>query len=96
MSHGEHVALLNFAVQPGLPVHVTFTNHTQRFHTFTAAGLGVTALIRPAHGSTPTRTTVTFTARKFGVFSWACLLCPANEIGSASAMSGKVYAIMHV
>ena len=96
MSHGEHVAPLHFAVEPGLPVHVTFTNYTHSFHTFTAPGLGVTALIRPAHGSTPARTTVTFTAREYGVFSWACLLCPGDEVGNATAMRGKIYAIMHV
>jgi len=95
-SHGEHVAPLHFAVEPGLPVHVTFTNYTRSFHTFTAPGLGVNALIRPARGSTPARTTVTFTPREYGVFSWACLLCPGHDVGNAAAMRGKIYAIMHV
>jgi hypothetical protein len=95
-SHGEHVTLLHFAVEPGLPVHVTFTNYTGKFHTFTAPGLGVSALIRPAHGATPTRTTVTFTAHEHGAFSWACLLCPGEQAGNGAAMRGKIYAIMQV
>lgn len=95
MSHGEHVLPVHFAVEPGLPTHVTFVNYTRTFHTFTAPGLGVTALIRPAHGATPTRTTVTFTARDFGVFDWACVLCPADG-APGTAMHGKIYSIMHV
>ena len=93
-SHGEHVTPMHFAVEPGLPVHVTFTNYTPKFHTFTAAGLGVSALIRPARGNTPTRTTVTFTAREYGSFSWACLLCPGEAGGIGTAMRGNVYAIV--
>ena len=95
-SHGEHVTLMRFAVEPGLPVHVTFTNYTPKFHTFTAPGLRVSALIRPAHGNTPTTTTVTFTAHEHGAFSWACLLCPGEEAGNGAAMRGKIYAIMQV
>lgn len=96
MSHGEHVTPMHFAVEPGLPVHVTFTNYTRNFHTFTAPGLGVSALIRPAHGNMPTRTTVTFTAREYGAFNWACLLCPGEKADNGPAMRGTIYAIMQV
>ena len=96
MSHGEHVTLLHFAVEPGLPVHITFTNYTSKFHTFTAPGLRVSALIRPAHGNTPTTTTVTFTAHEYGAFSWTCLLCPGEEGGNGTAMRGKIYSMMQV
>jgi len=95
-SHGEHVAPLHFAVAPGLHIHVTFTNYTGMFHTFTAPGLGVSALIRPATGNTPARTTVTFTAHEYGAFSWTCLLCPGQEGGNGAAMRGKIYAIIQV
>lgn len=95
-SHDEHVTPLYFAIEPGLPVHIIVTNYTRRFHTFTAPGLGVSALIRPAHGSTPARTVVTFTSREYGVFSWACLLCPGHQVGNTAAMRGKIYAIMNV
>ena len=94
--HDEHVTLPAFAVEPGLPVRLTFTNYTRRFHTFTSPGLGVSALIRPAHGSTPTTTVVTFTAHKHGAFDWVCLLCPDRGSGSSEAMRGKIYAIVQV
>jgi hypothetical protein len=94
--HGEHLTLTNFAVQPGLPVHVTFTNYTRGFHTFTIPELGVTALIPPAQGTTPAKTTVTFTPHAYGVFGWHCLLCPDSTHANATAMHGRVYAIMGV
>jgi plastocyanin len=94
--HDEHLTLPAFAVEPGLPVRLTFTNYTSRFHTFTAPGLGVSALIRPAHGSAPTTTVVTFTAHKHGAFDWVCLLCPDQGSGSSEAMRGKIYAIVQV
>ena len=96
MGHNEHVTLPIFAVEPGLPTHITFTNYTHASHTFTVPGLGVSALIRPAHGSTPTTTLVSFTAHKYGTFSWVCLLCPDRSSGSNPAMNGKIYAIMQV
>jgi len=96
MGHAEHVTLPIFAVEPGLPVRITFTNYTHASHTFTARGLGVSALIHPAHGSRPTATVVTFTAHKHGVFDWVCLLCPENGSGSTEVMRGKIYAIVQV
>ena len=96
MGHDEHVTLPAFAVEPGLPVRLTFTNYPRRFHTFTAPGLGVSALIRPAHGSTPTTTVITFTAHKHGAFDWVCLLCPDQGSGSSEAMRGTIYAIVQI
>jgi heme/copper-type cytochrome/quinol oxidase subunit 2 len=94
--HDEHVTPLHLAVAPGLPVHITFTNYTGQFHTFTAPGLGVSALIRPAHGNTPTQTTVTFTAHSLGAFDWTCKLCPGQDHQDGAAMRGKIYAIVQV
>ena len=95
-NHGEHVTPLHLAVEPGLPVHITFTNYTAKFHTFTAPGLGITALIRPAHGNTPTKTTITFTAHSYGVFDWTCVLCPGQGDQNGAVMRGKIYAIVQV
>jgi len=96
MNHGEHVTPMSFAVEPGLPVQVTFTNYTAKFHTFTAPGLGVSALIRPAHGSAPTKTTITFTAHGYGAFAWSCVLCPGKGGDNGAAMRGNIYAIVQV
>ena len=95
-AHGEHVTSPTFAVEPGLPVHITFVNYTHSMHTFTAGAIGVSALIRPAHGSTPAMTTLTFTPHEHGVFDWACLLCPGKGEGNREVMKGKIYAIMQV
>jgi hypothetical protein len=94
--HGEHVTVPTFAIEPGLPVHLTFTNRSQQVHTFTIPGLGVYAVIAAAHGTTPTKTTVTFTAHKHGAFGWECLLCPSHGGGADETMKGTVYAIMQV
>ena len=96
MGHEEHVTSPNFALEPGLPMRITFTNYTGRFHTFSIPGLGVSALIRPAHGSAPTTTVVTFTADEHGVFDWTCVLCPGKGAGGGEVMRGKVYAIVQV
>jgi len=96
MSHGEHVTPANFAVAPGIQIHVTFTNYTRMNHTFTVKGLGVSALIRAATGNTPTKTTVTFTAHQYGSFSWACLLCPGQDGMNGAPMGGKIYSILQV
>ena len=95
-AHAEHVTVPNLAVEPGLAVRITFTNYTHAFHTFTAKGLGVTALIRPAHGSTPTKTVVTFTPHPYGVFDWVCLICPDKSSGGNEVMRGKIYSILQV
>jgi hypothetical protein len=84
----EHVVPANFAVQPGVPLTLTFVNHTTRFHTFTSTGLGVSFLIKPGTKHGPTRTVVTFTPRTFGVFSWKCVVRCGDD------MAGKVYAVI--
>jgi len=94
--HGEHVTTPTFAVEPGLPVHLTFTNYTQTVHTFTVPGLGISALIGAAHGTTPTRTVVTFTVHGHGTFAWRCLLCPGHGRANGEVMKGTIYAIVQV
>lgn len=96
MGHNEHVTVPNLAIEPGLPVRITFINYTHKSHTFTAPGLGVSALIRPADASTPATTVVTFTAHKYGVFSWVCLLCPGKSSGDIEVMRGRIYSIIQV
>jgi hypothetical protein len=95
-SHGEHVTLPTFAVEPGLPVHVTFTNYTHKVHTFTVPALGISAVIGAAHGTTPGKTVVTFTAHAHGAFDWHCLLCPVQGGANSEVMKGKIYAIVQV
>ena len=96
MGHAEHLTMQNFAVEPGLTVTITFTNYTHAFHTFTAPGLGLSALIRPSDGNGPMTTVVTFTPHSYGVFDWSCRLCPMKGTGSSEVMGGKIYAIVQV
>jgi plastocyanin len=91
---GERVELRNFAIEPGVPVTITFTNHTGQFHTFTATGLGLSAIVPPSSANKPGKTTITFTAHAFGVFDWRCVLCPSHR--DAMPMGGKIYAIVAV
>ena len=91
---GERVELSNFAIEPGLPVTITFTNHTRQFHTFTATGLGLSALVPPGTARRPGTTTITFTAHTFGVFDWHCVICPSPGHPDAMRMGGKIYAIV--
>jgi hypothetical protein len=91
---GDHVLAPNFAVAPGVPVRLTFVNFTHDFHTFTAAGLNVSALIRPAVGQTPRKTIVTFTPREAGAFRWHCAICPSGVHGRRHAMSGVIYVLI--
>jgi hypothetical protein len=94
-AHGEHVTAPTFAVEPGLPVRITFTNYTRQMHTFTVPGLGVSAVIDAARGRAPARTVVTFTPHSYGAFAWSCLLCP-DDGSSRGSMRGTVYAIIQV
>ena len=93
---GDRVAEPNIALAPGLPVRMTIVNRTHEFHPFTVTGLGVSELIRPAHGSTPGQTTFTFTANQWGVFAWHCLICPSGKHGRPHAMGGLVRAEIDV
>jgi hypothetical protein len=91
---GDRVLAPNFAVAPGVPVRLTVVNFTHEFHTFTIAGLKVSALILPAVGQTPRRTIVTFTSHATGAFSWRCVICPSGAHGRRHAMGGAVYVIV--
>lgn len=92
--NGDRIAAPNIALAPGVPVHLTVVNHTHEFHTFTVAGLDVSALVGPAMGQVPRRMLVTFTPRHSGVFTWRCVICPSGAHGLRHTMSGAVYVIV--
>lgn len=92
----ERVVSENFAIQPGIPVRITLVNRTHGFHNFYIKTLGVSLVVGPAHGSTPAKATITFVARKYGVFDWTCLTCPAEHPATSHPMGGKVYAIIAI
>ncbi len=91
----ERVPLENVAIEPGIPVRLVLVNHTRLFHTFTVPELHVSALVGPAHGSVPGKTTVTFTTYRYGVFDWDCVLCPHSH-GQSMTMGGKIYSIIGI
>jgi plastocyanin len=84
----------NFAIEPGIPVTVTFVNTSRQYHTFSVPTLGVNALILPGRPDAPRVTHVTFTANTYGVFRWHCTFCPG--VHHQGSMNGKVYAIIGV
>ncbi len=84
----------NVAVRSGGTVQITFRNHTHMFHTFTIKALGVSVLIRPAHGNGVRTTSVSFVA-PYGVYEWQCVLCATATHPHTHAMHGKVYAILN-
>jgi hypothetical protein len=83
----------NFAIAPGVPVRVTVTNFSHEFHTFTAPGLHLSELIRPADASGVSTTSFTFTAHTWGAFAWHCLICPSGMHGRSHHMGGTIYII---
>jgi hypothetical protein len=85
----------NIAVRAGGEVTITFRNYTHMFHTFTVHALGVSALIRPAVGTKPGVSSVTFLA-PYGVYTWRCLFCATHVHPDTRVMAGKVYAIAAV
>jgi plastocyanin len=85
----------NLAIAPGVPVRVTVTNYTREYHTITIPGLHVSALIFPAHGTTPRTTTFTFTASEYGTFAWYCAYCTSAAHGQRHMMGGTIYAIIN-
>ena len=91
---GDHVLAPNFALAPGVPIRLTVVNFTHEFHTFTVAGLKVSALILPALGQTPKRTIVAFTPHATGAFRWHCVICPSGAHGRRHEMGGEVYVII--
>ncbi len=84
----------NFAIAAGVPVRITVTNYTRRFHTFTSSALHMSFLIGPAHGRTPGTTTFTFTAHRTGSFAWYCAFCTGGAHGQPHMMGGTIYAIV--
>ena len=94
MRSDDRAVPANFALAPGVPVELTITNRTHQFHTFSIPGLRVNVLVRPAHGKTPGKTTVTFLAHDFGTFSWLCQICPSGIHGRHHAMKGKIFMII--
>lgn len=91
---GDRVFAPNIALAPGVPVRLTVVNFTHEFHTFTIAGLKVSALILPALGQTPKTTIVAFTPRATGAFRWHCVICPSGAHGRRHAMGGEAYVII--
>jgi plastocyanin len=88
-------SLGNIAIAAGVPVRMTVTNYGREYHTFTIPGLGVSALILPARGNTPTKTTFTFTASKQGIFKWYCAFCAMGMHEKPHSMGGTVYAVIN-
>jgi plastocyanin len=86
----EQVSISNFAVRPGDPVTVTVSNYTPKAHTFTAPGLGISALIPAGSRSHPSTSVFTFTATRIGTFHWFC----ATPCGNS--MSGTIYALIRI
>jgi hypothetical protein len=91
---GDRISEPNFALAPGVPVRLTVVNFTHEFHTFTIAGLKLSALILPAVGQTPKTTLVTFTPLATGALRWHCVICPSGAHGQRHVMSGEVYLII--
>lgn len=91
---GDQVVEPNLALAPGVRVRLAVINYTHEFHTFTIAGLKVSALILPAVGHTPKTTLVTFTPRATGALKWRCVICPSGMHGLRHAMEGEVYLII--
>lgn len=91
----ERVSPENLAIAPGVLARITFTNFTRQFHTFTVPGLHVSALIFPARGQTPRKTTFTFTAYEGGSFAWYCVFCAQGRPGHDGPMGGRVYVIIN-
>ncbi len=89
---GEEALPANIAVEPGVPVELTFVNSTREFHTFTVPGLRFSAVILPGRPSAPRVVHVTFTPRAYGVFRWYCVFC--KEVHHDGPMGGMVYAII--
>ena len=85
----------SIAIAPGVPVRVTVWNYTREYHTITIPGLRVSAVILPAHKGSARRTAFTFTAHRYGTFSWYCVFCKRGLHGREHVMSGRIYAIIN-
>lgn len=84
----------NLAARAGGETTIVFHNYTHAFHTFTIPALGISVLIRPAHGVVMQSTSVTFIA-PYGTYVWHCVLCDSTTHPHMHAMRGKLYAIVN-
>ena len=91
---GDRIEEPNLALAPGVPVRLAITNYTEEFHSFTVPALGLSVLVRPAHGQSPTTTTVSFTSWTAGPLRWHCAICPSGMHGRRHAMSGLLYLVV--
>jgi len=91
---GDRITEPNVAVAPEVPVRITVTNLTREFHTFTIPELHRSALVPPAHGTTPGTTTFTITLHRLGATAWHCAICPSGIHAGSHHMSGTIYAVI--
>jgi hypothetical protein len=92
--HDEIAQPANLAIRTGGATTIIVRNHTPLFHTFTIRALGISLLVRPAHGNVTRSASVTFVA-PYGTYEWKCLLCATSAHPHMHAMRGKVYAIVN-
>lgn len=91
---GDRIQEPNLALAPGVPVQLAVTNYTHEFHSFTVPALGLSVLVLPAHGHSPTTTTVSFTSWSAGPLRWHCAICPSGMHGRRHEMSGTLYLVV--
>ena len=91
---GDRIVEPNFAVAAGVPVQLRIRNYTHEFHSFTAPGVGVSALVKAARGHAPATTVVRFTPKLVGTFDWDCVICPSGKHGHPHRMGGRIYVII--
>jgi hypothetical protein len=92
--HDEIAQPANLAIRAGGTTTIIVRNHTPLFHTFTIRALGISVLVRPAHGNVARSASVSFVA-PYGVYEWRCMLCATPAHPHMHAMRGKVYAIVN-
>lgn len=92
--HNEVAQPANLAIRAGGTTRIVVRNHTPLFHTFTIRGLGISVLVRPAHGNVVQSTSVSFVA-PYGIYEWRCVLCATTAHPRMHAMRGKVFAIVN-
>lgn len=92
--HDEIAQPANLAVRSGGTTRIIVRNHTPLFHTFTIRALGISLLVRPAHGGVARSASVTFVA-PYGIYEWKCLLCATAAHPRMHVMRGEVYAIVN-
>lgn len=83
-----------FAIWPGRRVVLVVYNSSPLAHTFTSNELGVNRIIPPGSATSPSRTVISFVARRYGTFDWLCLICHSRAQGHDEQMGGRIYAII--